>query len=85
MQIAIVLYPGLTAPDATGPTRSCGSCPAPYDAGHPSKASKQVVGRANALGRRIALNPSEVRATAAVAAVAWRRAVGGFRRRRALS
>jgi transcriptional regulator GlxA family with amidase domain len=54
----------------------------PFDAGHPSKESKEVVDKANALGRKIALNPSEVRA---VAAVAWRRALGGFRRRVGLS
>jgi transcriptional regulator GlxA family with amidase domain len=54
----------------------------PFDAGHPSKASRDVVHKANALGRKIALNPSEARA---VATVAWKRALGGFRRRRGLS
>jgi transcriptional regulator GlxA family with amidase domain len=52
----------------------------PFDAGHPSKASKAVVDDAKALGRKIALNPSELRA---VPTVAWRRALNGFRARAA--
>jgi hypothetical protein len=52
----------------------------PFDAGHPSKASKAVVDNAKALGRKIALNPSELRA---VPTVAWRRALNGFRARAA--
>jgi transcriptional regulator GlxA family with amidase domain len=48
----------------------------PFDAGHPSKASKAVTDRANALGRKVAMNPTEVRA---IATVAWRRAIGRFR------
>jgi transcriptional regulator GlxA family with amidase domain len=54
----------------------------PFDAGHPTKASKTVVADARKLGRRIGLNPSEVRA---VATVAWQRALGTFRKRRGLS
>src|SRR5918992_5765053 len=54
----------------------------PFDAGHPSKASKAVLDNAKALGRRIALNPSEGRA---VPTIAWRRALNEFRRRRGLS
>jgi transcriptional regulator GlxA family with amidase domain len=54
----------------------------PFDAGHPSKASKAVVANAKTLGRRIALNPSEVRT---VPAVAWQRVVNRFRKRRGLS
>ena len=50
----------------------------PFDAGSPSKASKAVVDNAKALGRKIALNPSELRA---VPTVAWRRALNGFRAR----
>jgi transcriptional regulator GlxA family with amidase domain len=50
----------------------------PFDAGHPSKASKAVTDKANALARKIALNPSEARA---VATIAWRRAIGRFRAR----
>jgi transcriptional regulator GlxA family with amidase domain len=53
----------------------------PFDTGHPSKAGTAVTGRAKALARRIALNPSEGRA---VATIAWRRTVGRFRRRRGL-
>jgi transcriptional regulator GlxA family with amidase domain len=52
----------------------------PFDAGHPTKASKAVVDDAKALGRKIALNPSELRA---VPTVAWRRALNGFRARAA--
>jgi transcriptional regulator GlxA family with amidase domain len=52
----------------------------PFDAGHPSKASKAVVDNAKALGRKIALNPSELQA---VPTVAWRRALNGFRARAA--
>lgn len=50
----------------------------PFDAGHPSKASKTVVGNATALGRKIALNRSEV---GAVATIAWRRVLSTFRNR----
>ena len=50
----------------------------PFDAGSPSKASKAVVDNAKALGRKIALNPSELRA---VPTIAWRRALDGFRAR----
>ena len=50
----------------------------PFDAGHPSKASKAVVDNARKLGRKIALNPSELRA---VPAIARRRALNGFRAR----
>ena len=53
----------------------------PFDAGSPSKASKTVVDNASKLGRKAALNPSEIRA---VAAIAWRRALGAFRSRRGL-
>jgi hypothetical protein len=54
----------------------------PFHAGHPSKASKTVVGNAKTLGRRIAVNPSEVRA---VPQIAWQRVVGTFRKRKGLS
>ena len=54
----------------------------PFDAGAPSKVSKAVVDNASRLGRKIALNPSEVRA---VPAIAWRRALGTFRKRRGLA
>jgi transcriptional regulator GlxA family with amidase domain len=54
----------------------------PFDAGHPSKASRTVVAGARALGRRIALNPSEMRA---VPTVAWQRALGKLRKRRGSS
>jgi transcriptional regulator GlxA family with amidase domain len=54
----------------------------PFHAGHPSKASKTVVGNARTLGRRIAVNPSEVRA---VPQIAWQRMVGTFRKRKGLS
>jgi putative intracellular protease/amidase len=50
----------------------------PFDAGHPSKASKPVLANARALGRKAALNPSEVRA---VPAIAWQRALATFRKR----
>ena len=50
----------------------------PFDAGHPSKASKTVVDNARTLGRRIAVNPSELRA---VPTIAWRRALDKFRAR----
>ena len=53
----------------------------PYDAGHPSKSDAAVVTAAKALGRRIAVNPSELRA---IPVVAWRRALGRFRKRRGL-
>jgi transcriptional regulator GlxA family with amidase domain len=54
----------------------------PFDAGHPSKASKTVVHNARTLGRKAAANPSEVRA---IATIAWRRALDRFRQRRGLS
>jgi transcriptional regulator GlxA family with amidase domain len=54
----------------------------PFDAGHPSKASKTVVANAKKLGRRIGLNQSEVRA---VATIAWQRALDRFRKRRGSS
>ncbi|HEX5881780.1 MAG TPA: DJ-1/PfpI family protein [Actinomycetota bacterium] len=54
----------------------------PLHAGHPSKASKAVVGSAKTLGRRIASNPSEV---PAVQQIAWQRVVGTFRKRKGLS
>jgi transcriptional regulator GlxA family with amidase domain len=53
-----------------------------FDAGHPSKASKPVIGNARALGRTIAVNPSEVRA---VSTIVWRRVLAKFRKRRGLS
>jgi transcriptional regulator GlxA family with amidase domain len=49
-----------------------------FDAGSPSKASETVVAGARTLGRRIAVNPSELRA---VPTVVWRRALKGFRAR----
>jgi transcriptional regulator GlxA family with amidase domain len=51
----------------------------PFDAGHPSKASKAVVASARALGRKIALNPAEARA---VPTIAWERVLSRFRKRR---
>jgi transcriptional regulator GlxA family with amidase domain len=54
----------------------------PFDTGHPSKASKTVVANARTLGRKIALNPSELRA---VPTIAWRRMLSQFRKRRGLS
>jgi transcriptional regulator GlxA family with amidase domain len=54
----------------------------PFDAGHPSKASETVLGNAKALGRRVAVNPSEMRA---LATVAWRRVLTKFRERRGVS
>lgn len=51
-------------------------------AGHPSKASKTVIGNARTLGRKIAINPSEARA---VPTIAWRRTVDTFRKRKGLS
>jgi len=51
----------------------------PFDAGHPDKADKEVVDAANALARRIAMNPPELRA---VASIAWRRTLEAFRARR---
>ncbi|WIM94567.1 DJ-1/PfpI family protein [Actinoplanes oblitus] len=42
----------------------------PFDAGHPSKARKEIFDRANRLGRQIALSPGEFKAAATVA---WRR------------
>jgi transcriptional regulator GlxA family with amidase domain len=52
----------------------------PFDAGHPSKASKTVVDNARTLGRKIALNPSEMRA---VPTIIWRRVLDQFRKQRA--
>src|SRR4029453_4076434 len=52
----------------------------PFDAGHPSKASKAGVDEAKPPGRQIALNPAELRAGPTVA---WRRALNGFRARAA--
>jgi hypothetical protein len=90
MQIAIVLYRGLTALEAIGSyedlrllpdaeVRFIAASPGPVladsgvlsatAAGHPSKASKTVVGYAKSLGRKIALNSSEMRA---VPTIAWR-------------
>jgi hypothetical protein len=54
----------------------------PFDAGHPSKASKTVIANAKTLGRKIALNPSEVRA---VPTIAWQRVLNKFRKQRGLS
>jgi transcriptional regulator GlxA family with amidase domain len=54
----------------------------PFDAGHPSKASKSVVDNARALLRKEALNPSEMRA---VPTIAWQRVLHKFRTRRGLS
>jgi transcriptional regulator GlxA family with amidase domain len=54
----------------------------PFDAGHPSKASKTVIHNARTLGRKIAVNPSEMRA---IPAVAWRRVLDRFRDRRGSS
>lgn len=51
----------------------------PFNAGHPSKASKEVVAKARALGRRTALNSSEVRA---VPTIVWQRVLNEFRKRR---
>jgi transcriptional regulator GlxA family with amidase domain len=51
----------------------------PFDAGHPSKASKTVVDNAKALLRKEALNLSEVRA---YPTIAWQRALHKFRKRR---
>jgi transcriptional regulator GlxA family with amidase domain len=50
----------------------------PFDAGHPSKASRQVRDRATRLARSIAVNSSEVRA---LPIIAWRRALAGLRAR----
>jgi transcriptional regulator GlxA family with amidase domain len=54
----------------------------PFDAGHPSKASKAVVDHARALLRKEALNPSEMRA---VPTIAWQRVLHKFRTRRGRS
>jgi hypothetical protein len=86
MQIAIVLYPGLTALDAIGPyevlrllpdaeVRFVGAAPGPVAA----DSGVLFLGNAKALGRKIALNPSEVRA---VPTIAWQRALDRFRNRR---
>jgi len=50
----------------------------PFDAGHPSKASRPTRDAATRLARTIAVNGSEVRA---LPAVAWRRALSRFRHR----
>jgi transcriptional regulator GlxA family with amidase domain len=52
----------------------------PFDAGHPSKAGKAVTDKAKALSRKIAINPSEMRA---MPTIAWRRTINAFRERRA--
>jgi transcriptional regulator GlxA family with amidase domain len=49
----------------------------PFDAGHPSKASKAVIGNARSLGRKIALNPSELRA---VPKIGWQRVLDNVRK-----
>lgn len=49
----------------------------PFDAGHPSKASKTVIDNAKKLGRKVAVNPSEVRA---IPTIVWRRVLDKFRR-----
>jgi transcriptional regulator GlxA family with amidase domain len=54
----------------------------PFDAGHPGKASKAVLDKAKSLGRKIAVNPSEVRA---VPTIAWRRVLDTIRSRSGLS
>jgi hypothetical protein len=54
----------------------------PFDAGHPSKASKPVLDKAKKLGRKIAVNPSEVRA---MPTIAWRRVLDRIRSKRASS
>ena len=54
----------------------------PFDAGHPSKASKTVVANARALGRKIALNPPEMRA---VPTIAWQRALNRLRKRKGMT
>jgi transcriptional regulator GlxA family with amidase domain len=54
----------------------------PYDAGHPSKASKTVIDHAKTLLRRQAFNPSELRA---IPTIAWQRALTKFRTRKGLA
>jgi hypothetical protein len=99
MQIAIVLYRGLTAMEAIGSyevlrllpdaeVRFVAVSPGPVLAdsgvlsatatGHPSKASKTVVGTAKSLGRKIALNSSEM---PTVPTIAWRRVLDNLRKR----
>jgi transcriptional regulator GlxA family with amidase domain len=51
----------------------------PFDAGHPSKASDAVLGKAKALGRKIAVNPSEARA---MSTIVWRRVLDRIRNKR---
>ncbi|MEV0713788.1 DJ-1/PfpI family protein [Asanoa sp. NPDC050611] len=51
----------------------------PFDSGHPSKADKAVLARANALSRSLAMNPAELRA---IPKVAWRRTIDRVRSRR---
>lgn len=51
----------------------------PFDAGHPGKAGKTVTDNARTLGRRIAVNPAEVRA---VSTIAWQRVLDKFRKQR---
>jgi len=48
----------------------------PFDAGHPTKAAKEVVAAAKALSRSVAVNPPELRA---MATIAWRRTLAKFR------
>ena len=54
----------------------------PFDAGHPSKASKTVIDTARTALRKQALNPSEL---GAVPTIAWQRALDKFRTRKGLS
>src|SRR6266508_1496159 len=54
----------------------------PYDAGHPSKASKTVIDHAKTLLRRQAFNPSELHA---IPTIAWQRALKKFRTRKGLA
>jgi putative intracellular protease/amidase len=49
-----------------------------FDSGHPSKASPEVLSKAKALSRKVAVNPSEARA---IATIAWRRTLARFRKR----
>ncbi|MBG0567605.1 DJ-1/PfpI family protein [Actinoplanes aureus] len=51
----------------------------PFDAGHPSKARKEITDRAYRLSRKIAFTPSQL---GAVAVVAWRQTLTAFRSRR---
>ncbi|BCJ41329.1 hypothetical protein GCM10010168_89110 [Actinoplanes ianthinogenes] len=47
----------------------------PFDAGHPTKARKEILDRATRLGRQISLTPGEFKAAATVA---WRRVLHHF-------